>query len=796
MLGNFQRQLQLETDAIEMGIKRYRDKVGKGDLTNLPPGIRLTKMAIEPMATAMKGEMDETSPGVLAQYRKFYRKFDPVVLAFIVAQRVVQSLGSPRPESFQTVAISIVDRLLLQLDYNAFKKEAPGYVYTIEQDNKWASEGHRRNTLMRAKKKLSGRTEMSREKKLKIGVRLLHIFIASTGLVEEIQLDGYDVNRLMPSQETLEYLEKAHGECELMNPLHYPMVVPPKPWTSPFGGGFVSSHATIKPTLVKTRDREELFHLATQDMPKVYEAINHVQMTGWRINTRVLNVMSELWKVGGVAGLPDKEIPPIPAKPWGLGVPTTEQLIAWKKEATSIYEKHARERSKRVNMGIKLNIANAMKQEQAIYFVWQMDWRGRIYPVQNFVHPQADDTGRSLLEFAEGVPIGGGPQGGSAWLAIHGANCYGNDKGPYSERIAFIHENSDLIIRIANDPIGMLDYWKDADKPFQFLAFCFEWQGFMLHGTTFHSRLPIALDGSCNGLQNFSALLRDEVGGAATNLLPCGEPQDVYQQVADRVTHLLKADIGGPDHKFAEIWLNKVTRKVVKRGVMTTPYGVTQYGMRQQLRFECEKLEKNFLGLPKDVKQGEYYGYLAKHLWTAIGEVVIAARVAMDWLQEASNLVVDTDQIVRWTTPVGFRPKQDYRRSKLTRIETAFGGVRVVYGLHTDTEKIDKRKMKDGIAPNFIHSLDAAHLMLTVNLCAERGITAFGMVHDSFATHAGNASVLAAELREAFIYIYTPPVLELWAAEIFNGTGVELPPIPEMGNLDLRKVREAPYFFG
>ena len=42
-------------------------------------------------------------------------------------------------------------------------------------------------------------------------------------------------------------------------------------------------------------------------------------------------------------------------------------------------------------------------------------------------------------------------------------------------------------------------------------------------------------------------------------------------------------------------------------------------------------------------------------------------------------------------------------------------------------------------APNIIHSFDAAHLSMTVNAGAERGISAWAMIHDSFATHAGSS---------------------------------------------------------
>jgi DNA-directed RNA polymerase len=54
------------------------------------------------------------------------------------------------------------------------------------------------------------------------------------------------------------------------------------------------------------------------------------------------------------------------------------------------------------------------------------------------------------------------------------------------------------------------------------------------------SGLPVAQDGSCNGLQHFSALLRDEIGGKAVNLIPGDVPEDVYQRIADKVLSKLE----------------------------------------------------------------------------------------------------------------------------------------------------------------------------------------------------------------------------------------------------------------
>jgi DNA-directed RNA polymerase len=179
--------------------------------------------------------------------------------------------------------------------------------------------------------------------------------------------------------------------------------------------------------------------------------------------------------------------------------------------------------------------------------------------------------------------------------------------------------------------------------------------------------------------------------------------------------------------------------------------------------------------------------------------VVIAARTAMDWLQETARVVAQTEKPIKWTTPVGFPVIQDYPKQATKQIQTIWGGVRLQLRLQHDTDKIDKHRMTNAISPNLIHSLDAAHLMLTVNKCLSNDITSFGMVHDSYGTHAGNVAKMNHLLREAFIELYSKDVLRGFRDEILAQLPDELkdkvPPLPEQGSLDLPAVAESRYFF-
>jgi DNA-directed RNA polymerase len=124
---------------------------------------------------------------------------------------------------------------------------------------------------------------------------------------------------------------------------------------------------------------------------------------------------------------------------------------------------------------------------------------------------------------------------------IHGANLFGYDKAALAERIDWVSERQELIARTAHDPFADR-WWTEADKPWSFLSWVMEYGAYLDGGDGFVSTLPVSVDGSCNGLQHFSAMLRDPVGGAAVNLVPSDRPSDIYQRVADVVIEKLQRD--------------------------------------------------------------------------------------------------------------------------------------------------------------------------------------------------------------------------------------------------------------
>ena len=805
--SKLQQQLELEFEGVQAGIKAYRDQVMKS-VTDLPPGIAMMQKSLEPLSNAI---VEFLKPCRGSQRMHTVRQFlsglkvTPEEMAYLTLKECIDALS--KPTKIQTAALSVTQMIMDQHEYTKFRSSNKGYVRKLEEDLKLASFKHKRTVVM-LKKRQKGIEDdkIEQEERLIIGCKLIEMCILSTGLVEKTLVN--DRYFLSGTEKAQKWVERVNDRCELLSPSFLPMVVQPKPWETVDGGGYLSNSASLRFKLIKTRNRKALSELGLHSMPAVYEALNTVQETPWRINARVHEVMNILWTEGStMAGLPAQRKEGIPNKPWNddaeferMKVECPEVVIDWKRKAAAIHEEFLRNKSKRTATAMKLRMAERFSAEEEIFFPHVLDWRGRLYPVPNHINPQSDDLGKGLLELAKGLPIGDHIE----WLQIHLANTYGYDKASFADRIKWVHDHEAEILDSANNPLDGARFWchldengePAVDSPFCFLAACFDYADYLRVGPSHVSHIPIALDGTCSGLQHFSAMLKDAVGGSAVNLIAAEKPQDIYMRVASIVNEMVNKD-AAEGVAEAKAWQGKVDRKIAKRAVMTSPYGAKKFGFKDQLLQELKKRGADYLGTADSFKACIY---LADKLWEAIGQVVIAARDAMDWLQEVAKVCSEAQIPVWWTTPVGFKAHQEYLKVHLKTVYTFWGSARVELSLAVDTNKMDNRKQANGIAPNFVHSMDASHLMKTVLACKEKGITDFAMIHDSFGTHAANVGVLAATLRETFVAQYSMTnVLDRFKQEVLEQLPEEfhwaIPPVPPMGDLNLEDVKASLYFF-
>lgn len=809
-------QEDMEDEAVAMGIKRYHDLIAKRGVAGYGAGAEMLRQSVEPLAQAITQWIERVRSGKAtknANLVTFLDQYEPAVVAYVTARVALDAIATKT--RLQTVSVTIAKLLeehlntenlkviSKQVDADRVAKgDHPLNIYKrfcdyLEKQGRNTQTHRLRAMLIKVNHEYTDMKPVRWDlgDRVKVGTLLLELFSQSTGLInivaDRVGKESFSVIRSTPSLDN--WLKESHGRCELLHPVHLPMVVPPMPWINPFQGGYLK----LKSRMVIKRNKRYHRQLEKESMPMVYETLNAIQNTAWKINPAVLRVVHEVWALGGGrAGLPEAENRELPAKIPGMD-DDPDVLRSWKQAACEVHTYNHRIEAKRMQTLKKMSLAERFAQFPAIYFPHVLDWRGRIYCLPGYLNPQGDDLSKGLLHFAEGVPLG---TDGAYWLAVHGANCYGVDKVSYDERVAWVQEHQEEILASAADPLSNTFWMSTDDNPWMFLAFCFEWMGFVLQGESYVSHLPIAFDGSCNGLQNFSAALRDQVGGAATNLVPADRPSDIYQLVADKAAKYVKEDAlnGKPE---AKLWDGKVARWVAKRPTMTMPYGSERYGYRDQLIEEVKKRESKS-GQPVFDQGSDKFAacaYMSYVIDDALKGTVVKASEAMAWLRQVAKIAAKNGQPLYWTAPSGFLVMQDYKKIDGKKFDFLVAGRRVQLWMNVEGEKLDARKMGQAVAPNVIHSFDAAHLCRTVSYAREAGIQAFAMVHDSYGTHAGKCGDLAVLLRQAFIDQYQGNLFEEWLDEIKaqlpDDLREQLPPAPEQGTLDLELINQSEYFF-
>ena len=729
-------------------------------------------------------------------------------MAYLAVRQVLSDLlsstsilGKNEAPSARKVALAVGRAVFHEKCLALFSEAEPALFYTLVNDldrRLSKSERHRMTVFkMQAKENGVPVPEWGTDGCTQVGAYILHQ-LETLGMVETIQGKIAAARKSMIrasidiklSADTLELVSNIKSHVVSTTPYFLPCVEAPKDWVSVSDGGFHTKEMRrVQPFCVRSRTR---FPEEIGDMTIPLKAINALQRTPWQINGRMLDAIRLVARHFDMEEILSQAEFPAPPKPdWlsdqkfdDMTPPQQEEFVHWKREKAQWFTEMKLRGTKYGRFFTATSVADKFREFDEIFFVYFADFRGRLYAQTTGVSPQGSDMQKALLRFAKGKPLD--TLDAERWFCIHGANKYGYDKASLDDRVKWVKERHDLILSFADDPISN-DDWREADTPLQFLAWCFEYADWTRSPHDFESKLPVGLDGTCNGLQNFSAMLRDEVGGRATNLVPGALPSDIYQMVADVVALMLRR--AEPDEAgYRDKWLaHGMNRTLVKRSVMTLPYGSTRFSCADFIVGDYLKMGKATEFAKEEYSKAAQY--LSHFVWDAIGEVVVKATEAMAWLQRgASGLIKDGHNEIMWVSPSGFPVRQGYSIRNEHRIRTMLAGsafLRVV----TDTDAPDRNRHKNGVAPNFIHSHDAAHLHLVAVAAAAEGMD-LAMIHDDYGTHAADTARFFRIIREVFVAMYEQhdPLKAF-------GDYYDLGEPPAIGTLNLRDVLNSAYFF-
>ncbi|XP_034670201.1 DNA-directed RNA polymerase, mitochondrial [Drosophila subobscura] len=594
-----------------------------------------------------------------------------------------------------------------------------------------------------------------------------------------------------------------------------PMLCPPQPWSTPHNGGYLLNKSELIRLPHQAIQQWDRIRAANpQHLYPALDSLNQLASVPWRVNTQLLDVIVEVFQNGGNAKLdvpqPPSSLPPLPSiqkNSEGSGISNAD-LAKQFREKLGHRRKKAEMYSLWCDALYRLSLAQHYR-DKVFWLPHNMDFRGRVYPVPPHLNHLGSDLARSMLIFDQAQPLG---VDGFSWLKLHCINLTGLKKrDSVRERLLYAEEIMEDILDSADNPLTGRMWWAKSDTPWQTLGCCMEIAN--VHRSpdpaAYMSRFPIHQDGSCNGLQHYAALGRDKAGAHSVNLSPSAIPQDVYSAVATLVERSRKSDAQNGLH-VAEALAGFVRRKVIKQTVMTTVYGVTRYGARLQIARQLKDIDD----FPKDWVWPAST-YLTTKTFESLREMFTSTREIQDWFTECARLISGVcSQNVEWITPLGLPVVQPYNRQEIKH--TSRTGLRVNANMSMDMyERPNILKQKNAFPPNFIHSLDSSHMMLTSLHCERQGIT-FVSVHDCFWTHACTVPELNRSCREQFVALHSQPILEQLSEfmrhtysfkdnDFTNDGSTEdlskrqlnrtLKQLPQKGDFELSNVLDSIYFF-
>jgi DNA-directed RNA polymerase len=772
------RQLQRETEAAEEARHRLQQRRlqanKKSYASSNIEGRKAIKKFLDPIAKRIGERMFTLRRGAGAvdavEVYKHLKDGDYQTMALITMKTALDVLGKEPEPQLQDISTKIGQNVQLELRLCYYADQNPELYKQTERFFHSSTGTQQRATVFKLK--------FNRENiewkpwpnavNHKIGTFLLMSMNDVTNWIERAtdRPNGgrKTKTRICYTTEFLKHRDTILAAAESLAFSQWPMLCPPVDWTNDDHGGYLMEQIRQVNPLI--RKAGSYVGLKQGDIPLAM--LNNLQQQAYKINPLVLDIADHFYdsftSVGKFIRKPNLLPPPAPGED-----PTEEQLKEYKRARREIEDHNAQLAQKNWRTTEVMYVARKYANEERFYCPASFDYRGRVYFQNTALNPQGTDFDKSLLYFTDEGPVN------ESWISFHLANCAGYDKKTMAFRKAWAKENVSLINRIASDPVGTVGEWEEFAEPWSFIAAAIEYKLCCIDCTKHTSGLPIGIDATCSGLQHLAALTKCGSTGALVNCSPTDKPADAYKTVAEASKKYL-------DKKYHD-WMN---RKVTKRPVMCTPYGVTGSSARGYIR---DQLIKD--GHKEELREAGVLSDIVRAIFNqAIPEILPGPIQVMAWLKRTAGEVIDRgDKVVRWTTPSGFVVTQDLRKSRLVRVTTKImGGARIDISVGDGfTEDPDRDHHKSALAPNVVHSMDASLLHLTFAFYEKP----FTVIHDCVLGRSCDIDKIGSDIRMHFAEMYKAPVMEDWAAQV----GVTMPDDLIKNTLDIDSVNQSTYFF-
>lgn len=595
-LRDQQHQYELDTDsqAAAERLEQLRHDSVEGDV-NLPRAQRFIARAYSGVKQSLDDAIAVKTRGVGGKFKGWLRKIPTDVAAVLALRECISiltaKLGKGKHVMIQDLALAIGKLYDLEVRIRDAEAVNPMYMKRIHdqvRENATTSKDHLRklynvaySTVMHDDNSDGTLSQSDMLQLGKFGVQAC----MDAGIVTLSKSRGKDgmVCAYSLATEVLEFLcDYTDTDVQaVLNKSAGAMMCPPDPWTNLKDGGYLSARRKHNQPLmslqnVRASERPRLRKAFTAEaMPDIFKTANYLQSIPFSIHAPTLAAITRLWQEGGgVMGVPSKAVPvkpPMPFPPeWTKADAPPHELEvfqAWKRKMTAYYSYLREWRGKVREVGGFIRVAS--QHPENIWFPVFMDKRGRWY-YRGTPNPQGSDLSKAALHFGERKALGAA---GVYWLKVGIANCFGYDKERFDRRALWTEQNWDTIRNALDEPENHLDVW-GTDSPWCMYSAAYELNQAYLSGSpeTYRTGIAVHMDATCSGLQHFSAILRDPIGGSYVNLSDNSQElkQDIYARVAHNAMQAIKQDSEDSDPEKARIalwWL----RAGISRSMAKTP---------------------------------------------------------------------------------------------------------------------------------------------------------------------------------------------------------------------------------
>lgn len=595
---------------------------------------------------------------------------------------------------------------------------------------------------------------------------------------------------VLPTPRALQ-VAQVEGE-ELCEVRRSAMICPPRPWTGHWGGGHLDNpHPLIRAGRSEGRQRG----IQAQPVPSLLlEAVNHLQGVALMVDSELVGELRDSW-LHGIAGLwPQQRVAPeVPPQPEQTA--TQAEWRSWRRQAALAHQNRRLYRAVRLDCERRVGEMERMLRTGAgpWWQAHQVDFRGRIYPVNRTVTHQAPDQCKAVLSFADARPL---DDEGFRWLLKAAAGHFGLGRQSWQERLQWGEEQLQRHLAVADAPLDRLELWRDASDPWQYLQLARAIRSWCEDRST-PIGVPIRFDQTTSGCGILAALLRDEEIGRITNLV--GDTRgDLYDVVAQLLKAKARADLESeyPAVRMcAEMALEwGIDRKLCKPAVLSRPYGGTLWGLTASLVEARDEALGGVGNRSFHVRVGMPAEYLASRMWRILCKTTARLMRFQLWARRASRIVLASGGEMAVTTPSGLKLQLGERAKTGRMYHSWLAGRACVSTTLEERKKWSPELTAKTISPNWVHSFDAAFCTLVAARCAAEGIPLLTN-HDCFAAPPWAASQLRQVLKTQVRGLYATDWLAVQREELMLSAGVELPELPERGQLDPSLIGQNPYLF-